>query len=1662
MSINSANLSGWIFTAAANNFVSPNGKVYFYPAPNQESWLITKQINIPAGGDEYLLKFWTKLNNPASPGTFKVMISTTANGNTEEYEEALDIIPTITATYQEYTVSLSAYSGKSIYVGFYAKAAASQPSNLYLDDIKVGKNIDLTVAEITAPASGVLSNAEAVKVKISNVGSVNVTGLTLQLYLDNVKVSEDLVLSETINAGQDLTYTFSGDYLLDLSGKKGYDIKVTVTGVTGEIDTNNNSLTTKVYSVLDLAQTIITVADATYNGSPYIPTTVTAGDITLTATDVDLAVISDGTVEGTSNGTDAGVVTLSVTAKGASNLCINATTATYSILPKELTIEGFEVEKSWNDDVDYDLADGLGTLTFVGLQNGETADVDASGIISVEFANSEFGEQTLIFEGEFAFVEGTAKATNYTVKQPTDAKGTITAGVLSVAINEPDDIEVLVGGTQQFNAIVEQRGYEGKVTWTIVETVETGTAIDEDGLLTVAVDEPEGTIHIVATSVDDPTKSNTISVVITNTSIPKVFSILISADKSAVAKGSTANFGVVVSKQGSDDGLEDVEWILTGNESDDTTIDADGLLTVADDETEGVTLTVSAKSTYTGYETVVSNEVNLTVIYATVTSVVVNANAEAGNVVYKGKDYDFTATVLPAGAQQDVTWSVSPITIKSEIDENGKLTVAADENATTFNVIATAKGDVTKSNFATVTVKDEPTITNVAITSPEDGAIVFRGLKQQFTAEVTKTGDAPTTVTWSVNSTKSAINATTGELTVAEDEDAETLTVTATSTFNTSKTDAVSVTVKDVPVITVTVSPDATGVEQGKTITFNVDVDVVQGEVDDYTVTWSVNSTKSVIDATTGELTVGADETVGTTLTVTATSNFDGTTGTATVTVKIASAVTEIAIKPATASVQRGGEKRQFSAEVTGDGDAYTQEVIWSVEGNVSDDTEISEDGLLTVDADEEAETLIVKATSVFTPGVFGTATVTLFDESVIDAATPVVSQLEDKTVIEDEALTLTVTATVDDGGDITYQWYSNNARNTTGAEAIADATTASYVVPTATVGTKYYYVVVTNTNNDATGEKIGVARSNIILVTVNEAPAIEIVTVSPATDDVKIGTTKQFSATVVAKGGAAQTVTWSVDGNESDDTEISEGGLLTVSADETAETLTVTATSTVDTNKKGTATVTVIPVINAAAPVISAQPQSKNAEVGDADVVLSVTANVETGGAISYQWFKAINSTSNTGGAEIVGATNATYSVTTAEVGTTYYYVAVTNTNNSVNGAKTATVNSNVATVAITVPGIAQTPVIATQPADVYVNVNETATLTVVVNSVTDGGTLSYQWYSNGETSSNEGGTLITGATNASYSAPTSALGTMYYYVVVTNTKTGATPSSVTSNPAKVVVSVPQVITSVTIEPEITSIIEGETQQFTGVANGTAANTVQWSLTGNIPATTISTSGLLSVAAGETGEITVTATSTFDPTKSASVTLTVVKSVVTSITIEGIDGSFVQKGTTSEPFTATVYRIGTVATTDVNWTVESEFAGTIITKGADNTATLSIDADETANELIVTATSVYTPSVTTTAKVTVSEVAVVNAAAPSIAKQPEGKSVTENATEVVTLSIEASSTDGGAITYQWYKNSVQEIAGATAIDGANNCILCSVNRNCWYCVLLCSGNEHQ
>jgi uncharacterized repeat protein (TIGR02543 family) len=402
-----------------------------------------------------------------------------------------------------------------------------------------------------------------------------------------------------------------------------------------------------------------------------------------------------------------------------------------------------------------------------------------------------------------------------------------------------------------------------------------------------------------------------------------------------------------------------------------------------------------------------------------------------------------------------------------------------------------------------------------------------------------------------------------------------------------------------------------------------------------------------------------------------------------------------------------------------------------------------------------------------------------------VDAREPGISvQPRSATYTEGAAAApLSVTAESRDGGELSYRWHRGTEANGEGA-AISGATGSSYTPPTTTAGTVYYYAEVTNTNNDVNGTKTASIKSATAIVKVNSAPIVNArepnISAQPRSATYTEGAAAApLSVTAESRDGGELSYRWH---NSADS-----GGEWTAisGAIESSYTPPTTAAGTVyyyvevaNTNNdvngtktasvnSATATVKVnsAPIVNAREPVINVQPRGASYDGGAEAAPLSVTAESRDGGELSYQW----HSRTEAGGewTAISGATGSSYTPSTAAAGTIYYYVEVANTNNDVNGTKTASINS--ATAAIRVIRVdARAPAISVQPRSAAYLTNEQAAALSVTAASPDGGQLSYRWHSSAE----PGGewTAISGAAGSSYTPPIAA-GTVYYYVEITNT---------------------------------------------------------------------------------------------------------------------------------------------------------------------------------------------------------------------------------------------------------------------------------------------------
>jgi len=218
--------------------------------------------------------------------------------------------------------------------------------------------------------------------------------------------------------------------------------------------------------------------------------------------------------------------------------------------------------------------------------------------------------------------------------------------------------------------------------------------------------------------------------------------------------------------------------------------------------------------------------------------------------------------------------------------------------------------------------------------------------------------------------------------------------------------------------------------------------------------------------------------------------------------------------------------------------------------------------------------------------------------------------------------------------------------------------------------------------------------------------------------------------------------------------------------------------------------------------PIINRPPAGSMYQFGRNLVIapLSVRATSPDGGTLTYQWsYNDNGSTLLTDRTEIEFATGAEYQPTIDLLvpGKNYFFVEVTNTTTG------STSELCVPAIVDMEPGLAAIePVITLQPKDgVYLVDPGTPPviepLKVAAEESMDGGTISYQWYSNtaypvSTQNRTVSGTAVAGATDPTFAPPTPAPNTaIYYYVVVTNTariKSGTGRTSTVSRVVRIV----------------------------------------------------------------------------------------------------------------------------------------------------------------------------------------------------------------------------------------------------------------------------------
>lgn len=441
-----------------------------------------------------------------------------------------------------------------------------------------------------------------------------------------------------------------------------------------------------------------------------------------------------------------------------------------------------------------------------------------------------------------------------------------------------------------------------------------------------------------------------------------------------------------------------------------------------------------------------------------------------------------------------------------------------------------------------------------------------------------------------------------------------------------------------------------------------------------------------------------------------------------------------------------------------------------------------------------------------------GSATSTAAEVVVFSDPSITSQPLSTQTLCQGATPTPLQVAATGGNGAFTYQWYSNVNNNTTSGTPISGATTSNYNPPTSTVGTVYYYCIISQST-------LGCGTtSTVSAVIINASPNI---TLQPASDSVCSGGASTALSFTYANGVGTPTYQWY--SNTLNDT--TSGTLITGATNPTYTPPSTTVgvlyyyclvtfpglTGSCATIATATAAITVTQ-----APTVNQQPlANQNLCVGGTiPNALDVTYTNGTGTA-SYQWYS--NTSNSTTGGTPVGTNAPNYTPPVFSTAGTYYYYVVISFSGNGCGAITS---------AIAQIDVIADPAVTTQPlATQTVCQNAAAAPLTIAASGGIGGTFNYQWY-NPTTNTSSGGTLIPGATSATFTPPTATAGTFYYYCLIT--QPGGIGCDATSSVATVIINLAPVVST---QPLGASICVGNTSIVLSLSytNGVGTPNYQW-----------------------------------------------------------------------------------------------------------------------------------------------------------------------------------------------------------------------------------------
>lgn len=437
------------------------------------------------------------------------------------------------------------------------------------------------------------------------------------------------------------------------------------------------------------------------------------------------------------------------------------------------------------------------------------AEADQSVIWSSETpnlasVNSQTGLVTALTKGQ-AKIKATSKADPSKSASATIEITEDPAPSPAITI-QPQEMTLEVGQKNTFTASVSNSS-SNDVTWE-VQSGEAFASIDASSGEVTA--KQTGTAIVKATSTAHPTVSATATVRVIEKPKPNQPVITITPPKMSLKVGESQTFTAQITPADSDD------KIIWSVENGANLIDIDASTGKVTAKSKGSASVKAASSKYSASSaTAVVEVTDSTQPDIPVQSVQIDGGDFS---IEKGKNKTLTATVLPEGSNQSVTWNSDAPNIVSVDQATGLLQAVS---AGTAHITATSAADKDKTHTITVTVTDT-VIPVQSIAINEASLSMKKGEITKFTATVLPQTATNRSVTWSSShSDIASIDPKTGMVTAHKEGQT---TITATADDNPECKDTRTVTVIEVPITSLKINESILSLREGQSAQLTVQI----------------------------------------------------------------------------------------------------------------------------------------------------------------------------------------------------------------------------------------------------------------------------------------------------------------------------------------------------------------------------------------------------------------------------------------------------------------------------------------------------------------------------------------------------------------------------------------------------------------------------------------------------------------------------------------------------------------------------------------------------------------------------------------------------------------------------------------------------------------------